>query len=631
MWSFARSALRVYRSSFLGSFLIVVLAAALLSATGVWMESGLRGGASGQPVPLLTTVAGSFAGTAMIIVILVVASTFASALRQRHTQFALLRAIGATSGQVRSMITTEVVMVFALAAPLGAVPGLFASTWLTPLLVSSGIVPVGFSLTITPLPVLAALILLLPTSLLAARLAARKITRISPVAAVQGSSAETAALSRGRRLTAIGLFGAGLLVAVVPLVLPGTIGSATGAISAFLLIAAAALAGPAIVGWAATKVVATVGSGPGGTQVLAWANTRGFSRRLTAAIIPLALFLALGSVQTGINQSTVDAAGMQLRAGISADLVVSSPGGVSAAQSASVAQAPGVEEVMASSLVPVSTKVEDDDEDVPLFNDLLWDSTALRTVTGAAAQFIDPGVRDGSLAALAAPDTVAVSSVATLGTGKGVGDTIGLRFGDGTDRTVTIAAVYERGLGFGDFIVNERSLPPGLRPQRADALFTRTTPSAAASTPAALTALGLASNDVSGYAEEAVSSAASEQQLSSVLLLVLIVFVALAAANTLVMLTGARRPEFDLLGRVGATRPQLRRMVALESVFVTVAALVIGTAAVLPALWGVGFGMLGQFVPAVDWFAYGVLAAAVVVTATVTMGATAWFATRARG
>src|SRR5690606_15431700 len=110
MWSFARSAVLAYRGSFIGSFLVVMFAAALLSANGLLMATGARSDA-----PMLSTVAASFAGTAILVVVLVVASTFAAALRPRHEQFALLRAVGATASQVRSMVTAEVSIVFAIA------------------------------------------------------------------------------------------------------------------------------------------------------------------------------------------------------------------------------------------------------------------------------------------------------------------------------------------------------------------------------------------------------------------------------------------------------------------------------------------------------------------------------------
>ena len=602
MWSFARAAIRAYRSSFVGSFLIVMTAAALLSANGVLMETGIRGDA-----PLLATVAASFAGTAILVVVLVVASTFSSALRQRTAQFALLRAVGATAAQVRSMVTAEVVLVFALAAPLGAIPGLFAAQLLTPALESGGIVPAGIDMSISPLPIVAALLLLFPTALLAARLAARRVTRVSPTAAVRAASSESAQLSSARRITAIGLLVAGILVAGTPFILPGTLGSATGATSAFLLIAAAALAGPAIVGSIARRAARATRSSSNAAGMLALVNTRGFSRRLTAAIIPLALFLALGTVQTGVNGSMVDAAGVQLREGLGSDVIVTAPDGVTPEQAASVASAPGIEAVVASSTVAAEVKVDSDDD----LGGLSWEQTALRTVDGSTVRLIDVGVTAGSLDELTGEPTIAVSSESLFGTGKTVGDTVDLRFGDSPAVPATIVAIYDRGLGFGEYIVDESSLPEASRPATADVLFARGS--------ADLGSLGVQTVSVDDYVAASVAGAASQQQLSAILLFVLILFVAIAAANTLVMLTGARKPEFALLRRIGATRRQLTSMVATESLFVMVTALVIGTLSVIPALLGVAYGMLGGFSLAIDWPVYGALAGAVVLIAAVAM------------
>jgi putative ABC transport system permease protein len=613
MWSFARAAIRAYRSSFAGSFLIVVAAATLLSANGVLFESGLRGDA-----PLLATVAASFAGTAILVVVLVVASTFASALRQRSAQFAVLRAVGATAAQVRSMVTAEVVLVFAVAAPLGAIPGLFAANLLTPVLESGGIVPAGVALTVTPLPALAALLLLFPTALLAARLAARKVTRLSPTAAVRGAGAESAQLSPARRFTAFGLLAAGVVVAAMPFFLPGTLGSAAGATSAFLLISAAALAGPAIVGGMARRAARATRSSSNAAGMLALVNTRGFSRRLTSAIIPLALFLALGTVQTGVNGSLVDAAGMQLRDGLGSDLIFTAPDGVTPAQAEAVASAPGVESVVASSVVAADVKVDADDE----LGDLSWEQAGIRTLDGDPDGIVDPDVTSGSLDRLSSAATIAVSGEALFGTGKTLGDTVELRFAGIPETSATIVAVYERGLGFGEYLMAGSSLPADLRPASAEVLFARGTVNAAS--------VGLQPVSIDEYVDDAVAGAASQQQLSAILLFVLIFFVAIAAANTLVMLTGARRAEFTLLRRIGATRRQLTAMVATESLFVMAAALVIGTLSVLPALTGVAYGMLGTFALAIDWPVFASLAAAVVLIAAAAMVGPARFATRAR-
>ena len=611
MWSFARSAVRAYRSSFVGSFLIVTAAAALLAADGVLFESGLRGDA-----PLLVTVAASFAGTAILVVVLVVASTFASALRQRSAQFALLRAVGATAAQVRSMVTAEVALVFAAAAPLGAVPGLFAANLLTPVLVSGGVLPDDVALTVSPLPARAAL-LLFPTALLAARLAAREVTRLSPTAAVRAAASESPRLSPARRITALGLLASGVLVAALPFFMPGTLGSAAGATSAFLIIGAAALAGPWVVGTIARTAARSTASSRNAAGVLALVNTRGFSRRLTSAIIPLALLLALGTVQTGVNGSLVAAAGLQLRDGLGSDVIVTSPDGVTAAQAEAVSSAPGVEAV-ASSVVAGEVKVDDDDD----LGGLSWEQTGVRTVDGDTDGLIDLGVTAGSLGDLSGEATVAVSGETLFGTGKNVGDTIDLRFDGVPAMPVTIVAVYERGLGFGEVVIAESSLPAEVRPQTADVLFARGAVDAAS--------VGLQAVSVDEYADDAVASSASQQQLSAILLFVLIFFVAIAAANTLVMLTGARRQEFALLRRIGATRRQLASMVATESLFVIVTALVIGTVSVLPALVGVAYGMLGRFAVAIDWPVYGALAGAVVLIASVAMTVPARLATRTR-
>jgi putative ABC transport system permease protein len=609
MWSFARSAVRAYRGSFIGSFLIVLFAAALLSADGVLMETGLRSDA-----PLLSTVAGSFAGTAVLVVVLVVASTFSSALRQRHEQFALLRAVGATATQVRSMVTVEVSIVFAIAAPLGAVPGLWAAGLLTPVLESSGIIPVGLPLVVSPLPVLGALLLLFPTALLAARLAARTITGISPTAAVRGADAESSQLAPARYIAAVVLLAAGIVVAGIPFVIPGVLGSAAGSTSAFLLISAAALAGPAIVAFAARRTARVFRSSRVAPLMLAVINARGFSRRLTAAIVPLALLLALGTVQTGVNNSLVQGAATQLRDGLGSDLVITSADGVTADQLAEIASAPGVDSLVASSAVPADVLTHD------LDGSATWEASGVTALTGSPAGLIDAAVTSGSLEDLSEPGGIAVSDGSGFGTGIRLGDTVSLRFGDAPFEA-TVVAVYERGLGFGDYIIDGRSLPTATPTVVADTVFVQG---------AGVDLPGSQTMTVDEYVDETAAGAASSQQLGTVLLFVLIFFIAVAAANILVMLTGARRSEFALLRRIGATRGQLNSMIGIESMFVALAALVIGTASVLPALLGVAYGILGDFSPAIDWAVYGGLTAAVAAIVVAAMVAPAWAGGRRR-
>ncbi|WP_425955598.1 ABC transporter permease [Xylanimonas sp. McL0601] len=159
VWASARAAVRVHGGALAGSALVVALTAALLTATGVWFEAGVRH--AGDPAgSALLAVASSFAGTAVVIALIVVASTFSAALRPRAREFAMLRAVGATAGQVRQLVAAEVLLVFAAAVPLGVLPGLWLAPRVAGTLADAGIVPAGFTTTLSPWPVVVTLALL---------------------------------------------------------------------------------------------------------------------------------------------------------------------------------------------------------------------------------------------------------------------------------------------------------------------------------------------------------------------------------------------------------------------------------------------------------------------------------------
>lgn len=609
----ARSAVRVHRGSLAGSALVVALAAALLTATGVWLEAGVRlaaGSADDPAASLLLTVASSFAGTAVLIALLVVASTFAGALRPRAREFALLRAVGATTGQVRRLVTAEVLLVFAVAAPLGALPGLLLAPLLSDVLVSGGVLPAGYVPGLSPWPVLGALALLVPTALLGARLAGRESARLSPASAVQRSAVEPRGIPRARTLTAAGLAVAGLVAALVPFALPGLGGAAAATTSAIVLLVAAALVGPLLVRSGAERGLRLT-RGSRAVPTLALTNARGFSRRLTGAVVPLALLLALGTVQSGTNRAVVDAAEQQVRDGVVADLVAQDADaggrGVSDARAAEVAALPGVAAAGVTAGVPAQVRTDQDDEDLPFLDGLSWEPTTLRTVP-AEATLLDPDVRSGSLDDLGRDGTIAVSSEAALG-GAGLGDPVEVRLG-GSEVELTVVAVYERGLGLGDYLVGSGTgVAAGA--EGGVLLVRAQDPAAAADVRAAVAATGLDVTDPAGYARSVRDAAAGEQGLGTALLLALLAFVAVAAGTTLVGLVGSRRAELALLRRTGATRTQLIRMVAAESVLITGTAVAVGLAAVLPALLGVGQGLLGVPVPVVDPVVLGGLLAVV--------------------
>lgn len=619
MWPIAVSGVRAHRVAFTGTALVLALAAAVVAVTGVLAESGVRLNAAGDTASgsLLVALASSYAGTALVVVVMVVAATVSLTLRGRRREFALLRAVGTTPTQVRRAVTLEVLMVTGVAAPVGAVGGLFGARLLDPLLVRAGLVAPDFTSGLSPLPVLLAVLLVLATAVPVGRLAARESARLAPTAALQQSAVEPRRVGPARRVSALTLTVAGLAAAFSPLFVPGTVGGATAAVSAFLLIGAVALAGPVLVGWLFDRLARLPSTAGTPAVMLAVRNVRGFSRRLTTVVVPLALVVATATVQTSVDRAVSAAAAEQLAATLDADLVVTSGQALTPDTLAQVAQVPGVASV--APLASVPAQVRTDDDAGPGFAEALaWEATALGVVP-MGSELFDPGVTAGSLADLAAPNTVAVSSDAMFETGAALGRTLTLRLGDDVV-DARVVAEYSRGLGAGGLLTGPATAEAhGLDVHPGSALVDVAAGAGPQQVASALAGLGLAASDVATHVEVALQAGEGENVLSTALLL-LLVLVAVGAATTLALTTSARRDELTLLHRTGTTRRQLTAMTTVESLVTGVTAWAVGTVAVVPAVVGVSAGLLGGGWPVVDLPAYAVASAGVVGLALVATG-----------
>lgn len=616
MWQLASSGVRAHRGAFAGTALVLAVASAVVAVTGVLFESGLRTGAAGDLLSggLLMALASSYAGTALVVVVMVVAATVSLALRGRRREFAMLRAVGATPAQVRRAVTLEVAAVALVAAPVGAVAGLFGARLLDPLLVRAGMVAPDFTSSLSPLPVLVAVVLIVATALPVGRLGAREAARLAPTAALQDSAVEASEVGRTRRAFALVLTAAGLAAAFSSLWIPGTVGGATASISAFMLIGAAALAGPVLVGWLFDRVARLHPSAGGPAGMLAVRNVRGFSRRLTTVVVPLALVVATATVQTSVNQAVTAAAEQEINAAVTADLVVTpdEPAGDVAEQ---VAQVPGVAAAVPLATVPAQVRTEGD-EDLALASGLAWEATALRILPADLSGTLDPDVVEGDLAALGTPGTVAVSSDAAFETGTGVGETLTLRLGD-DEVEATVVAEFSRGMGVAGLVAGPATAEAHGLPVVADTVLVDVADGALVpDVAAAIRALGVTATDVPGYATAATRSSGGENDISTALLMLLLVVVAVGAASTLALTTASRREELRLLHRTGTTRRQLMAMTTVEALVTGVTAWALGTVAVVPAVIGVSAGLLDG-PPVIDLAQYAVVSLGVVLLALV--------------
>jgi putative ABC transport system permease protein len=570
-----------------------------------------------------------FAATAIMIVLLVVASTLTLSIQQRRREFALLRAVGASRRQIHRMAGAEVLLVAGSAAIFGAGPGVAVASLLRSAFAAGGVLPADFGLALSPLPGVAAILLCVGAAWVAGWVAARRPARISPVQALAESAVEPPALHRFRVLTGWAAAVLGVAASGLPTLVPGEAAAAGAASSALLLVAAAALLGPRLIAGAVRLIggplrrIAPVGG------FLAAANTLAGSRRLAAAVTPLVLAITITSVQL-FSQTTVSAAAAeQARDGVVADFVVSSTGsGLGPRVTEAVRGVDGVE---------VAAPIARSRVLVPHLQ------AGKPKVASYAAQGVDPDrlarvldldLRSGSLDRLRG-ETVALSQLAAETLGVQVGSRIDLRLGDGARTRPTVVATYGRGLGFGDVTLPHDLLAAHttLRSDQAVLVRARATADRAA---LASALRGLAANhpglvvlDRVGLAAAGQAQREAQSWPSLIALAVLLAYIAIAVVNTLVMATAARGREFALLRLIGTGRAQVVRMMRIESLLVVGLATVLGTLAAIPPLLGISLGLTESPIPAVSAGVYGAIIGATAVLGLLAVGVPTRVALRA--
>jgi putative ABC transport system permease protein len=556
----------------------------------------------------LTVLSASFSGVALLIALFVLASTLSLSMAQRSREFALLRAVGTTPGQILRLVAQEILVVAGVAAVAGVLPGLWLARALAGQFASAGVIPTDFRLAFSPLPALAAVLLSMATALAAAAVAARRPARSAPVDDLREAATEPPKLSRGRLLTSAVLAVVGLASSMTPLFVPGLAGTAGAGGAALLLIIAAGLAGP----WLVERALGLLGSllrrGSRASLVLADASARGFPRRMSAAVVPLALGISFAAVQVFVPTTVAAEAGRQSADGVTADYLVSHPAsGISPQLTERVEELPGVGSInpVTRSTVLVSRPFVDGDVIVERF--------AVQGVDpSTVGDTLDLDVGEGSLSQLSAPDTVAISTDAAASIGVDLGERFTFNLGDGAESTATVVAIYSRGLGFGDLTLADDALRPHTTSTFSDQLLVTAEPGQQAQVAEQVRQLGLDVVDSGSLGAAGADQRNSDAWVSLLALAVLLGYMALSIVNTLVMGTIGRRREFALLRLLGASTRQVQRMTLVESLLVGVIAVVVGTAIAIPPLVGIALGVSGLPLPSVPPLIYlGIVATSV--------------------
>ncbi|MGW2591319.1 FtsX-like permease family protein [Streptomyces sp. NPDC001515] len=535
----------------------------------------------------LVSMGGAMGGTSLLVAVLVVVGTFALSVQQRHRELALLRSIAATSRQIRGLLGREALVVGAVAGVLGALAGLPLAGWLHGRFVDGGVVPRTLERSAGVLPALAAVAVTLFGAWAAARISGRRIARLRPAQAMAESAVERRRPARGRTVAGLLLLaGGGTLVGVLSILRTEAASTPVTFLAVVVLATAVSLLGPLLVR-AAAFLLGGLLRATGHTGALAAANIRGNSARMASVVTPLTLLIGMTCTVLFVQPTLGDAALAQAREGTRATWVLGAQGpGVPPAAAEAVRTTPGV--TAATEIVRTTLRVG------------LEKYQAQGVTPEGLSRTWDPEVTGGSVAAFSGnPRSVAVSELAADRLGLRPGSDLALHLGDGTPATLTVAAVYRRGLGFGDL-----TLPHDLLAAHMDNPLAATVLVAGNAGRADLTAALKNFPGVAVVTPEAADrlQADRQQENAEINLLAMglvLAFTAIAVVNTLAMSVSERFREFALLRLAGATRRQVLRMLRTEALSVLALATVLGSAIALAVLTAFSVGMTGAAAPSV--------------------------------
>ncbi|MEN3269539.1 ABC transporter permease [Pseudonocardia sp.] len=499
--------------------------------------------------------------------VFVLTGTVSLAIRQRLRELALLRTAGATPRQLRRMLSLEIAIVTLVAAAPALPVGVVVAHLVAARFRDLGAVPPQFTVALNVIVLIAAVVVGLLVTLLSTAVAAHRAVRIAPTQALR----ETVTASGGGRVlrvvvAAVLVAGAVAVLGLVPL--GGVYGMGMGFVSSALLLCAVAALGPLAVG-AVTAVVSRVVALSSVLGRIAAVMTRAESRRVVGVAIPLTLMFAINATMLIDGEILTRVTGDQQAARTASATVrvaATNAPGLPLDVAGQVCELPAVTGSAATIGTRVIVDLGGKPEDYP--------AQGLRV---SGEQALDLGVTAGSLDDLGrdGPDqaTVAVSGPLAEERGWKIGDRPDFWLADGTRTPLTVVAVFENWRGFGDLVLPAelaaRHDPRGL----VGALYLRGEPGVAEAVHAEWPALAATdARDPRG----GTADVQNQQAAWELMVVISIGFTAIAVVNTFAIATSARRSEFAGLRLIGATAPQLHRLLGLEALVTVAVALVLG-------------------------------------------------------
>jgi putative ABC transport system permease protein len=523
-----------------------------------------------------------FAYISLFVGMFIIYNTFSIVVAQRARDMAMLRAIGASRGQVVRSVIFESVAVGVVASAAGLGVGVLMSFGLRALLGGVGLEVPGGPIVIVPSTVVTAMVVGTLITVASALWPALRSSRVKPIAAlrdvaidVSGSSA--ARTGAGMAVVGLGVvsFGAGIVGVGSSLALIG-FGTVATIIGVFVL-------GPVI----ARPLVAALGAPVqaifGITGRLARENVMRNPKRTSATASALMIGVTLVGFITILASSFKVAISDTLAESLQADYVVAASGsfGLSPEIEADLAALPEV-----ATVSPVrSSAIEVDGAATEVA------AIDIKTIDRVA----DLGVTGGRLAELSGR-SVAVEDRRAEADGLAIGDTLIVTFPRTGPVELIVRALIDRpppGFDGAVYVVGLDIYEANVTDQFDRQVFV--TLADGVSPAQATTALEnvLARWPNGELQDQAAFEASVASQIDTILNLIYgllglaIVIALIGIANTLALSVHERRRELGLLRAVGMTRPQVRSAIRWESVMIALMGTFLGFILAVAGAWGI--------------------------------------------
>ncbi|WP_328473688.1 FtsX-like permease family protein [Actinoplanes sp. NBC_00393] len=295
-----RQALRRHPWTFVGPACTQALAATIVTAS-LGLQSSLPAGQESS----LTVVAPLFVLISVYLSLIIVGVTMGSAISRQARDIALVKTIGAGPGQVRRAIALQAAVVSVPATLAGAALGSLVGRWWVAGLVANDVAPASVVFHAHPAALPIAFAVTVPTSLLGALLAAIRLSRVRPAAAMSDTAVP-------RRNIGIIRTGAGLLFAAAGIVAAqqiATMNAEDAGGSAFIVMLAMCIAA-GLLGPVLLRAGAPLARLFGRTGAIAATSLAVRSRSLSGALVPLSLATSFATVKVAMHTTVAHVTGV---------------------------------------------------------------------------------------------------------------------------------------------------------------------------------------------------------------------------------------------------------------------------------------------------------------------------------